>query len=436
MTISLQSSPTKQLDDVLYPVIAVETSPTFFQTWAQKTVLAVFSKMTLGKLLLTCPNGVVFSFGQDTQAPAVVLNVKRWRFFTQLLLNADIGLAESYMDGDWDTPDLSQVLSWLILNVSEETPFAANTHQIAWMNYLGILNRWVHRLRPNSVKNSRKNISAHYDLSNDFFALFLDPSMTYSAALFEAPEQSLEEAQKAKWTALATKLKLKNTDTVLEIGSGWGGFAIFAAQTYGCHVTTVTISQQQYDYAKAKIEALGLTERISLQFRDYRTLTGKFDKIVSIEMIEAVGDAYYEAFFEVCYRCLKPNGLLGLQMITCPDSRYNLIRRHVDFIQKHIFPGSLLPSIGRINRATQATGTLFLHSLDDMGNHYAKTLRTWDQAFLTHAQSIRDLGFDTAFIRKWHYYFEYCVAAFWTRNITVVQAVYTKPNNLTLQEVV
>jgi cyclopropane-fatty-acyl-phospholipid synthase len=257
--------------------------------------------------------------------------------------------------------------------------------------------------------------------------------MTYSSALFIDPAQTLEQAQIAKYDRLCRHLRLRSEDHVLEIGSGWGGFSLHAAKNYGCKITTVTISQEQYNYARQLFQKENLAGQVEIKFQDYRKLTGQFDKIVSIEMLEAVGDEYLETYFAKCHEVLKPGGLLALQMITCPDSRHESLRKNVDWIQKHIFPGSLLLSIHRVNEALRRTGDLFLHDLKDLGLSYAETLKRWRIAFNRNEDAVRTLKFDTCFIRKWNYYLSYCEAAFAMRNISVVQAVYTRPNNSTLQ---
>ena len=285
-------------------------------------------------------------------------------------------------------------------------------------------------MRPNSHRKSRDNISEHYDLGNDFFSLWLDPTMTYSAAYFDPADLTMEEAQRKKWDQLCLKLHLVPHDVVLEIGCGWGGFAIHAAQNYGCRVTAVTISEEQFREAAERVEAAGVADLVEVVFCDYRDLTGRFDKIVSIEMLEAVGDRYVETFFRKVSDLLAPRGLLGLQMILCPDNQYPILRDGVDFIQKHIFPGSLLMSMRRINEAMNATGDLNLLDYEDMTPFYAKTLKDWRASFSTALPKVRALGYDEAFIRKWLYYLCYCEAGFGTRHISVAQAVYTRPDNL------
>jgi cyclopropane-fatty-acyl-phospholipid synthase len=253
--------------------------------------------------------------------------------------------------------------------------------------------------------------------------------MTYSSALFTQPGQSLEEAQTAKYDALCRKLQLKPGDEVLEIGSGWGGFSIHAAKNYGCRLTTVTISEEQFKLAQNRFQQEGLSDRINIKMLDYRLITGRYDKVASIEMMEALGDRYLETYFAKIHEVLKPDGLVGLQYITVPDSRHDDLRRGVDFIQKHIFPGSLLLSVGRVNQALNRTGDLFLHHLEDMGASYATTLRRWWETFNSKLDQVDAIGFDARFIRKWNYYLQYCEAAFASRNISVVQAIYTRPNN-------
>jgi len=262
----------------------------------------------------------------------------------------------------------------------------------------------------------------------------LDPTMTYSAALFTSSAQTLEEAQIAKYDRLCRQLRLQPGEHVLEIGSGWGGFSRHAVKNYGVRITTVTISVEQFQYARELFHREGLSDRAEVKLLDYRLLTGRFDKIVSIEMLEAVGDKYLKTYFAKCHELLAPHGLLALQMITCPDTRHAALRKNVDWIQKHIFPGSLLLSIHRVNEALRQTGDLFLYDLQDLGLSYAETLKRWRAHFNQNEAAVRALKFDTRFLRKWNYYLSYCEAAFAMRNISVVQAVYTRPNNPTLQQ--
>jgi len=387
------------------------------------------AQMTLGCLRLELPDGSKEVIGEPGATITAQVRILNWGFFKRCVLFGDVGFGEAYVDGDWDTEDITRVISWFILNVENSPAMSGSRGRKFLINLLGWQNRIAHLLRPNSVTTSRRNISEHYDLGNDFYKLFLDPTMTYSSALFSSHEETLEAAQVAKYDRLCRQLKLNQQDRVLEIGTGWGGFSLHAAKNYGCKIVTTTISAEQFKYARALFQKEDLAGQVEVKLEDYRNLTGLFDKIVSIEMIEAVGDKYLETYFAKCQELLKPRGLLALQMITCPDTRHDSLRKNVDWIQKHIFPGSLLLSIHRANEALRRTGDLFLHDLKDLGLSYAETLKRWRVTFNQNEAAVRALNFDTRFIRKWNYYLSYCEAAFAMRNISVVQAVYTRPNN-------
>ena len=423
----MNRTPTIALNDPLAAKSAPKP-PAFYQ----RAVMQVLEQMTLGCLHLELPDGKRQVIGQPDAAVQASVRVRDWGFFKRCVLFGDVGFGEAYVDGDWDTDDITRVISWFILNVENSPNMAGSRGKKFLINLLGQYNRILHLLRPNSLGTSRRNIQEHYDLGNYLYRLFLDPTMTYSSALFTAPEQTLEQAQVAKYDRLCQKLRLKPGEHVLEIGSGWGGFSRHAATHYGVRLTTVTISEQQFQCAQQLFQKEGLADRVEIKLMDYRLLTGQFDKIASIEMLEAVGDAYLETYFAKCHEMLKKDGLLGVQMITCPDARYDSLRQNVDWIQKHIFPGSLLLSVHRVNEALRRTGDLFLHDLFDMGLNYAETLKRWRIAFNEHSEQVRALGFDERFVRKWNYYFSYCEAAFAMRNISVVQAVYTRPNNSNL----
>lgn len=415
---------------------ATGRSLSFAERICRRLVLRQLSSMRRGLLSLEFPDGSQVRLGTAAvdEAPhqgMASMAIHDERFFRRCVLYGDIGFAESYMAGEWTTGNLEAVIVWFILNASEAPQKWAGGRRGA-TNALQLANRLRHRFRGNTREGSRRNIEAHYDLSNEFFALFLDSSMTYSGALFEEQTQSLESAQIAKYDRLCRRLHLHPGDRILEIGGGWGAFSRYAATNFGCHVTSLTISPSQYEHAAREIARAGLETKIDLQLRDYREVTGRFDKIVSIEMLEAVGHEHLPAFFRKCHQLLTPNGLLGLQYITCPDNRYERLRRGVDFIQKHIFPGSLIVSIGAVGDAIRATGDLVLHHLDDLGSSYVKTLHAWHERFNERLPEVRALGFDESFIRKWNYYLQYCSGAFAMRHTSVVQAVYTRPNNLTL----
>ena len=420
-----------------------DAKPSFYRG----AIFRAFAGMTRGHLRMELPDGGVHEIGAHADAlvrtlllgvPAAVhIRVRREAFFKKCVLAGDIGFAESFIDGDWETPNLTAVIAWFLLNVDDAPTLSGSAKKQAqsWaLNLLRVTNRLGHALRPNTRAIARRNIALHYDLSNDFFALFLDPSMMYSAARWPAaaPSLSLEEAQREKNDALCRALRLKPSDHVLEIGTGWGGWSVHAARTYGCRVTTVTISQQQFDLASARIAAAGVSDRVSVELRDYRDIRGTFDKVVSIEMMEALGHRYLPEFCGVLDRVLKRDGLLALQFITCPDARYDEFRRGVDFIQKHIFPGSLLLSLNRVNDQLARAGGFVPHSVEDFGPDYARTLRIWCDNFLARLDQVRALGFDERFIRKWTYYLGYCEAAFAMRNISVVHTLHTRANNLSL----
>lgn len=382
-----------------------------------------------GHLTLALSNGEELTFGDGSNPRGshygldAHIAVRSEEFFRRCVLYGDIGFAESYMAGEWDSRDLGQVIGWFILN---EKPRRGP-------NVLGWLNLMAHRMRANTRRHSRENIAAHYDLSNDFFALFLDRSMTYSSALFESGEETLGDAQVAKYQRICHLLELKPTDHILEIGGGWGAFGRYAAKQYGCRVTSVTISQQQLDWAARQIEQEHLRRHVDVRLLDYRELRGKFDKIVSIEMLEAVGHQYYDTFFAKCNELLTPNGLIALQVITCPEWRCEPMRRNVDFIQKHIFPGGEVPSIGCLLESVRRTTDLSLRDLFDFGDSYARTLKLWSDAFESKLAAVRALGFDDTFIRKWRYYFQYCYAGFRMRHISVAQLLLSRSNNHALR---
>lgn len=400
------------------------------ETIWQSIVIGLLQKMDKGRLQLTLPNGMTIELGDGRGPFHAQITIHHPEFFQRCVLYGDIGFGEAYVDGLWETPDITKVINWFLFNV-DNAPTLSGSRIKSWaVNLLKMGNRLSNLGRINTHAGSKKNISAHYDLNNDFFSLFLDPTMTYSAAWFRHPEMSLEEAQYAKYEALCQRIKLKSTDHVLEIGTGWGGNAIYMAKNYGCSVTTTTISEAQYKLATERVEKEGVSDRVTVLLKDYRELQGSFDKIVSIEMLEAVGHKFLEKYFTKCHSLLRKNGLLGIQVITCPDSRYENLKNGVDWIQKHIFPGSLLPSMAAINKAVNNTGDMTLVNLEDMGLHYGKTLRYWFDAFNDNWYRIKELGFDDCFRRKWNYYLCYCESAFNMRNIHVMQMVYTRPNNL------
>jgi cyclopropane-fatty-acyl-phospholipid synthase len=332
------------------------------------------------------------------------------------------GSGEAYINGHWDCSSKTEMVRIFLRN---RQVLEGMDGRFALFRVM--MNRGLHWLSRNTRKGSRKNISAHYDLGNDLFSLFLDPTMMYSSAYYPSVEASLEEAAVAKLDRICRKLDLKPEDHVLEIGTGWGGFAIHAAKHYGCRVTTTTISREQRDLAKRRIREEGLESRITLLFDDYRDLEGQYDKLVSIEMIEAIGHQYMDRFFEKCSSLLKPHGMLLLQAITIADQRYEAALRRVDYIKKFIFPGGFLPSVSAMCQSVARVTDMKPLHLDDMGFHYARTLSDWRRRFLNRIDEVRALGYSDAFIRKWDYYLCYCEGGFMERDIGTVQLLLTKP---------
>ncbi len=395
-------------------------------------VLNLLAGMNKGKLTVIMPDKKVRVFGNDTSSVSASIKIHSNTFFKKIVLFGDVGFGESYIDGDWDTDSITDVISWMILNVENNPAISGSQTKFSPVSLLKIVNKYYHKFKFNSKNGSRRNISAHYDLNNDFFSLWLDESMTYSSGIFANDSNSLYEAQVEKYDRICKKLNLKSEDNVLEIGSGWGGFALHAAENYGCRVTTTTISQNQYEYVKNLVIQKGLDNRIKVLKEDYRNLTGKYDKIISIEMLEAVGHKYLPVYFKKVNELLEKNGAIALQVITSHDSNYEKLKNGVDWIQKHIFPGSLLPSISILNKTINRTSNLHLHDLKNFGLDYSRTLKIWRENFNNKSKEVATLGFDNAFRRKWNYYLSYCEAAFKMRNISVLHLVYTRPNNRNL----
>ena len=359
-------------------------------------------------------------FGQDTSSRATI-TVDHKGFYRSLALNGSIGAAESYMRGEWRVDDLVLLVQLMVRNrsVLEEVD-SGLTRTLSWVN------RFHHRLRSNSLSGSRKNIVAHYGLSNDFYRLFLDRTMTYSSAVFPHQGASLEEASLEKIHRICRKLKLSPDDQVLEIGTGWGSFATEAAARYGCRVTTTTISDEQYAYAKQLVEQMGLADRVTVLNRDYRTLVGEYDKIISIEMIEAVGYKYIPAFFKQCHHLLKADGAMALQAITMSDHLFDSYRRSVDFIQRYVFPGACLVSMQQVYSTLKERTDFRVIHVEDITSHYAQTLRCWRERYMQHLDDVRELGFSEQFVRLWEFYLAYCEGGFRERQIGTVQMILAR----------
>jgi cyclopropane-fatty-acyl-phospholipid synthase len=369
---------------------------------------------TSGSVTFVMPSGRELRIAAEAPGPDARILVRDFRFMRRVLASGDIGFAEGYMAGEWDTPDLSAVL----------TAFSQNWDRLARLltghPLIKAANRISHMFRANTRQGARRNIHAHYDLGNAFYSRWLDPSMTYSSARYERPGQDLTEAQAYKYRTLARSIDLGPADHVLEIGCGWGGFAEFAAREVGARVTGITISQEQYDFARRRMAEAGLAERVDIRLVDYRDVEGAFDKVASIEMFEAVGERYWPAYFDKIRSVLKPGGQAGLQIITIRDELFETYRRRADFIQKYVFPGGMLPSEARLKAETLRAG-LSWRGLSSFGQHYADTLSEWESRFDRAWEGIRGLGFDERFRRLWRFYLSYCEAGFRTERTNVVQ---------------
>lgn len=377
-----------------------------------RIIFFMLKRLRVGALNVTLPDGRTFEFGSAEKGQEAELIVENIKFFRMLLRRGSMGFAEAYMDGWWHTPDLSRLLNVLNRNVDIYT----QTIERNWLTKS--MNKLIHRLRPNTRAGSQKNIHAHYDLGNDFYELWLDTTMTYSAARFSNSQMSLRDAQNEKYRRLAQRAEIGANDHVLEIGCGWGGFAEFAASEIGCQVTGITISHEQLSYARDRIEKAGLGDRVDLQYRDYRDVTEKYDRIVSIEMFEAVGENYWSSYFSQVKNCLKPGGRAGLQVITIANERYASYRKSVDFIQRYIFPGGMLPSPEILHVKFREAG-LKLDQQIDFASDYARTLADWRHKFIDVWPEIQNLGFDTRFRNMWEYYLAYCEAGFSSSSIDV-----------------
>ena len=385
-------------------------------------VMASLDRIRNGRLTMTMPDGSTRVFGDAASPVRASLRVRRAAFFRRVLLWGDVGFGEAFQNGDFETDDLTALIRLFIEN--GEAMAVENGRWAAWGR---LRNRLRHLMNRNTESGSRRNIYAHYDLGNEFFKLFLDPSLMYSCAKFE-PGDDLESAQRRKVGMILDKAGVRRGDHILEIGSGWGTCAIEAAKR-GAKVTTMTISERQYEFVKERIAREGLSERIEVLLRDYRKAEGSYDAIVSIEMIEAVGHEFLGTFFATCDRLLRPHGVVVIQGITIPDQRYDAYRGGCDWIQKHIFPGALLPSLTAMCQALTGNTSLVVESVENIGAHYAPTLRLWREALLANKEKVKALGFDDVFLRTWDYYFSYCEAGFSTRTLGDLQLVLTRPNN-------
>ncbi len=382
-----------------------------------------------GKLKMTLPDGRVEYFGDTTSSNLYDIKVTSENFFKRCCLYGDIGFGEAYMHGEWSTTDLRGLLCWIISNIENVEGASGGKSERLGYNLLSFFNRSLNAINWNTKKQAKENIHYHYDLSNDFFKLMLDETMTYSSGIYNSENESLKAAQINKYESLANMLKINQDDHVLEVGSGWGGNAIYLAKNYKCKVHSITISNEQLKYAREQAKKEQVDHLVTFEFLDFRDIEGVYDKIVSIEMIEAIGDYNISPYFETLSRALKKDGILAIQVITSPDSRYKQFKKGSDWIQKHIFPGSLLPSIGKIQASVNDVSDLHMIALKDIGSHYAKTLEQWRENFFKNITKVNQLGFNNQFVKKWEYYLCYCEAAFAERNISDVQIAFARPNN-------
>ncbi len=389
------------------------------QELTERAVRQRLHRLTHGRLTLNYETSTTV-FGQGN-GPAVSVTVHDSAFFTALAFGGHLGAAEAYIDGAWETDDLTSLVQLFLKNRD-----VLDGLERGWARLVQPVRKALHALSRNSRSGSRRNIRAHYDLGNEFFALFLDDTLTYSCGVFEHESSTMRDASVAKYDRLCRKLELSPEDHVLEIGTGWAGFAVHAASTYGCRLTTTTISEQQYQLAIKRVADAGLTDQVTVLRQDYRDLEGSFDKLVSIEMIEAVGHQYFDTYFAQCARLLKPHGLAAIQAITIQDRYYDSARREVDFIKRYIFPGSCIPAVSVLAASAARTDLRLVH-LDDITPHYAETLRLWRNRFVANWDRIKALGFSAEFKRLWEFYFCYCEGGFREAVLGDVQLLFAKP---------
>ena len=398
----------------------------------RENIVDRFARSQLIKRLQKIPHGhlrieqadEVYDFGvsKDSAEVSATIVINDRSAFRDIAFGGSMGGAEAYMLGKWTTPNLVDLVRLMAINIDFLNQMDGSSFLVQRVS--DKLYHWFNR---NTQIRSRENIAAHYDLSNEFFALFLDPEMMYSAAIFPHAQAGLDEAALHKLDVICRKLDLQPDDHLLEIGTGWGGLALHAAQKYGCRVTTTTISREQYEAACARVQAEGLEQRITVLCEDYRNLQGSYDKLVSVEMIEAVGHEFYQQYFSICSSLLKDDGVMLLQAITIPDQRYHYARKSVDFIQRYIFPGGSLPGHEVIMTSVKKFTDMQMVGMQEIGEDYARTLEIWCQRFLGRVDAVRALGFDDIFIRMWHYYLCYCQGAFEERVIGTAQCLLAKP---------
>jgi cyclopropane-fatty-acyl-phospholipid synthase len=404
--------------------LAGTVKPARLDGLGRKLVLKQLQQLETGSLTLVDGDDTR-RFGSRTESGVqATIRVVDPRFYSEIAFGGSIGGGEAYMHGYWQCDDLVALIRLLLQN-----RHVIDGMEDGFARFKAPFQKLFHWINRNTHEGARRNISAHYDLGNDFFGLWLDETMMYSSAIFEREDMSLHEAQLARLDHICRKLDLGPDDHVVEIGTGWGGFALHAVRNYGCRVTTTTISREQYELAAARVAEAGLEDRITLLQDDFRDLEGQFDKLVSIEMIEAIDHDLFAAYFSKCSELLKPTGAMLIQAITIADQRYEDYRRSIDFIQRYIFPGSGLPSSAVMTDAVAEHTDMRLLGLEDIGLHYATTLRHWRRNFFDRIEEVRAMGYPDPFIRMWEYYLSYCEGAFLERAISDVQILFTKPGN-------
>ena len=387
----------------------------------RRGVLRQLGQLKHGQLLVV-EDGERLMFGTPGSALLGEIHVLDSALWGMVASNGSIGAGEAFIHGYWSSPDLTAVVRVFVSNLEVLDAMEGGLARLSRPLVQGL--HWLNR---NTRKGSQKNIAAHYDLGNDLFEQFLDPTMMYSAAQFLTPEDTLEQAQLNKLERICQKLALKPSDHLLEIGTGWGSMALYAAQNYGCRVTTTTLSKEQYAFTAKRIEQLGLQDQVTLLLKDYRDLTGEYDKLVSIEMIEAVGHRFLPTYFKQCAQLLKSNGLMLIQAITIREQRYEQAKRGVDFIQRYIFPGGALPCVQKMLEVVGRDTDMNLLHMEDFGLHYAKTLRLWHENFRRAHSRLTELGYDDYFLRLWEFYLCYCEGGFLERTIGTAQLLLAKP---------
>lgn len=395
----------------------------FIDIWCRKLLLNVVPQLPHGALRITENNKTIVEFNHDN-SQAAEIHIRHPVFYRKVLFGGGTALGESYVDGDWDSPDVTQVIRLFARNLDWIFTFERQFAWVTWFTWFK--DKILHWQQRNSKQQAKHNILAHYDLGYTLYQHFLDPELQYSTAIFSHPEASLAEAQQHKMYLLCEKLQLQTKDHLLDIGAGWGGLAIYAVKNYGCRVTATTLSEEQYDYAQQRVQALGLQDRITLLKQDYRDLTGQYDKLVSVEMIEHVGQKYLPDYFRSCDRLLKEQGLMALQAIIFANPYFDVYARNVDFAQKYIFPGGFLPTLDLMCLHIREQTDLRISSIEDFGVHYAKTAAWWWQNFEANQPILREQGYDERFARLWRYYLNYCEGGFSERATSVVQLIANK----------